>query len=165
MATYGGMGAKMTPAILDRVLNGYRGKELAGLPIEELQRENTKLSANLSRLSAALAQNRLELDKLRRSVRRSKPTYSWLAERAALDAKGLYTMQCAGLQPSRRGAQETLGMGARRWGWARALAILAGVHDGDLFDDVDPRTLIQRLTEAAEYAEAHPDTWRQFKAQ
>lgn len=34
--------------------------------------------------------------------------------------------------------------------------MLAGVHDGDLFADVDPRTLIQRLHEAAIYAESHP---------
>lgn len=132
--------------------------------IEELQRENAKLNANLSRMAANLAQNRLEVDKLRRSVRRQKPTYNWLAERAELDAKGLYTMQCAGLQPSRRNAKETLGMGERRWGWARALAMLAGVHDGDLFTDVDARTVIQRLAEAGDYAELHPDTWRTFRS-
>jgi hypothetical protein len=153
----------MTPE-LDRVLNGYRGADLSEMMVEELRTENAKLSANLSRMAGSLAQNRLELEKLRRSVRRQKPTYSWLAQRAELDAKGLYTMQCAGIQPSRRKAQDVLGMGERRWGWARAMAMMAGVHDGDLFDDVDARTIIQRLSESAEYAAAHPDTWRQFRA-
>ena len=154
----------MTTNLLDRVLNGYKGADTSAMMIEELQRENAKLNANLSRMAANLAQNRLEVDKLRRSVRRQKPTYNWLAERAELDAKGLYTMQCAGLQPSRRNAKETLGMGERRWGWARALAMLAGVHDGDLFTDVDARTVIQRLAEAGDYAELHPDTWRTFRS-
>lgn len=153
----------MTTNLLDRVLNGYKGADTSAMMIEDLRSENAKLSANLSRMAGALAQNRLETDKLRRTVRRSKPSYSWLAERAELDAKGLYTMQCAGLQPSRRAAKETLGMGERRWGWARALAMLAGVHDGDLFTDVDARTVIQRLAEAADYAELHPETWRQFR--
>jgi hypothetical protein len=153
----------MTPE-LDRVLNGYRGADLSEMMVEELRTENAKLSANLSRMAGSLAQNRLELEKLRRSVRRQKPTYSWLAQRAELDAKGLYTMQCAGIQPSRRLAKETLGMGERRWGWARALAMMAGVHDGDLFLDYDPRTLIQRLAESADFAKEHPHILRQFRA-
>ena len=151
-------------AILDRVLNGYRGADTSAMLLEELRTENAKLSARLSRMAADLAQNRLEVDKLRRNTRRAKPTYSWLVERAQLDAKGLYTLQCSGLQPSRRQAKNTLGMGARRWGWARALSLLAGMHDGDLFADVDPRTLIQRLHEAAIYAESHPAMLRKFKA-
>ena len=150
--------------ILDRVLNGYKGADTSAMLLEELRTENTRLNARLSRMAADLAQNRLETEKMRRSVRRAKPTYSWLVERAQLDAKGLYTMQCGGLQPSRRGAKETLGMGERRWGWARALAMLAGVHDGNLFTDVDPRQLIQRLAEAGAYAEIHPATLRRFKA-
>ena len=151
-------------ALLDKVLNGYKGADVSGLLVEELRTENARLNARLSRMAADLAQNRLETDKLRRSVRRQKPSYSWLVERAQLDAKGLYAMQCGGLQPSRRQAKETLGMGERRWGWARALAQMAGVHDGNLFADVDPRTLIQRLTESAEYAKTHPAIWRKFKA-
>ena len=151
-------------ALIDRVLNGYRTADVSAMMLEELRTENTRLNARLSRMAADLAQNRLETDKLRRVARRQWPTYSWLVERAELDAKGLYTMQCSGLQPSRRGAADTLGMGARRWGWARALAMLAGVHDGDLFTDVDPRTLIQRLAEAGEYAKTHPAMMRKFKA-
>jgi hypothetical protein len=154
----------MMTELLNRVLNGYRDKDLSALALEELQKENAHLNANLSRMASNLAQNRLEVDKLRRSVKRSKPSYSWLIERAELDAKGLYTMQCAGLQPSRRAARETLGMGERRWGWARALSLMAGVHNGDLFDDVDARTVIQRLRESAEYAVEHPQTLRQFRA-
>ena len=106
-------------ALLDKVLNGYKGADVSGLLVEELRTENARLNARLSRMAADLAQNRLETDKLRRSVRRQKPSYSWLVERAQLDAKGLYAMQCGGLQPSRRQAKETLGMGERRWGWAR----------------------------------------------
>ena len=85
--------------ILDRVLNGYRTADTSAMMLEELRTENTRLNARLSRMAADLAQNRLEADKLRRSVRRAKPTYSWLVERAQLDAKGLYTLQCSGLQP------------------------------------------------------------------
>ena len=150
--------------LLSRVLNGYRGADPSAMMLEDLQTENAKLNANLTRMAGALAQNRLEVDKLRRSVRRQKPSYSWLVERATLDAKGMYAMQAAGLQPSRRGAKETLAMGERRWAWARALAMMAGVHNGDLFTDVDPRTLIQQLTESADYAAEHPHILRQFKA-
>lgn len=151
-------------AILDRVLNGYRTADTSSMLLEELRAENVRLNARLSRMAVDLAQNRLEVDKLRRNVRRQKPTYSWLVERAELDAKGLYALQCSGLQPSRRQAKNTLGMGERRWGWARALAMLAGVHDGNLFTDVDPRAIIQRLADTAEYARAHPAMWRKFKA-
>ena len=155
----------MTNNLIDRVLNGYRGADLGGLELVELQNANAKLSAQLSRMATELAQSRLERDKLRRAVRRQKPSYGWLAERAELDAKGLYTLQCAGLQPSRRQAKATLQMGERRWAWARALAMFAGVHDGALFDaDVDPRRLIERLREAREYAERHPDVWRGFNS-
>jgi len=153
----------MTTTLLDRVLNGYRGADLTRLELVELQNENARLNAKLSRMAAELAQKRLETDQLRRAMRRQKPTYDWLAERAELDAKGLYTMQCAGLQPSRRGAKETLGMSERRWAWARALAMMAGLHDGSLFLDVDARTLVLRLQEAAAYAELHPEEWRAFK--
>lgn len=149
--------------MIERILNGYQGVNLDNLTIEELRRENTQLSARLSRMAADLAQNRLEVERLRRAVRRQRPTYSWLAERAELDAKGLYALQCTGVQPSRRNAKETLGMAERRWGWARALARLAGIHDGTLFDDVDPRQLIQRLHEAAQYAGRNPAVWRTFK--
>ena len=151
-------------AILDRVLNGYRTADTSSMMLEELRSENARLNARLSRMAVDLAQNRLEVDKLRRNARRAKPTYSWLVERAQLDAKGLYALQCSGLQPSRRQAKNTLRMGERRWGWARALAMFAGVHDGDLFTDVDPRHLIQRLSESVEYVEKHPETLRRFKA-
>jgi len=39
-------------AILSRVLNGYKGSDLLGMIIEDLQRENLTLNASLSRLSA-----------------------------------------------------------------------------------------------------------------
>jgi len=148
--------------ILDRVLNGYRGADVSALAIEELRAENVKLSASLSRLAADLSQNRLELDLLRRSVRRQKPSYAWLAQRAELDAKGLYALQCTGVQPSRRQAKETLGMSERRWAWARRLAMFAGVHDGALFGALDARTIIQRLEGSRKDAEAHPDAWRLY---
>ena len=44
-------------ALLDRVLNGYRGTDTSAMVLEEFQKENTKLNANLSRMSAVLAQN------------------------------------------------------------------------------------------------------------
>jgi septal ring factor EnvC (AmiA/AmiB activator) len=69
-------------ALLDRVLNDYRGTDTSAMVLEELQKENTKLNANLSRMSAVLAQNQLEVDRLRRSIRRQKPSYSWLARLA-----------------------------------------------------------------------------------
>ena len=150
--------------ILDRVLNGYpRGAGASALAIEDLQRENAHLNANLSRMAGLLAQNGLELDKLRRSAKRQKPTYSWLAERAALDAKALYALQISGQQPSRRNAKETLGMAVRRWAWARRLAMFSNCHDGALFDDLDARTIIQRLEEGRIDAEAHPDAWRKYE--
>lgn len=151
--------------LLDKILNGSKTADPSALLLEELQSQNTQLSAKLMRLSADLAQRRLETDRLRRSVRRQKPSYSWIAERAALDAKGLYLMQCEGIQPSRKNARDTLGMSTRRWQWARALAMLAGVHDGDLFSETtDARLLVQRLSEHTQYAAEKPHLWRQFRA-
>lgn len=155
----------MTPPLIDRIWNGRKTQDLAALEVHDLQAENNALNAKLSRMAVDLAQKRLELDRLRRAVRRSRPSYSWLAERAEMDAKGLYIMQCTGVQPSRRQAQDILNMSVRRWQWARALALMAGVHDGSLFyADVDPRDLIKKLADAAAYAETHPEVWRQFRA-
>jgi hypothetical protein len=151
--------------LLDKVLNGYKAADPRDLLIEELQRENAEMNARLSRLSVQLAQRRMEGDKLRRAVRRQKPTYSWLAERAALDAKGIYMLQVEGIQPSRKNAADILQMPTRRWQWARALARLAGIHDGQLFsEDTDARQLVQRLNEHIQYAAQHPDIWRQYRA-
>ena len=50
-------------ALLDRVLNDYRGTDTSAMVLEELQKENTKLNANLSRMSAVLGQNQLEVDR------------------------------------------------------------------------------------------------------
>jgi len=66
----------MIKALLDQVLNDYRGADTSAMVLEEFQKENTKLNANLSRMSAVLAQNQLEVDRLRRSIRRLKPSYS-----------------------------------------------------------------------------------------
>ena len=150
--------------ILDRVLNGYpRGAGASALAIEDLQRENGKLNANLARMAGLLAQNRLELDLLRRTAKRQKPTYGWLAQRAELDAKALFALQISGQQPSRRNAKEILGMGERRWAWARKLALLARCHDGTFFvEDMDARALIVRLEEGRKYAEANPTAWRKY---
>jgi len=62
-------------ALLDRVLNGYRGTDTSAMVLEELQKENTKLNTNLSKMSAVLTQNQQEVDRLRRSIRRQKPSY------------------------------------------------------------------------------------------
>lgn len=154
----------MTTGLLDRVLNGYKGADTSAMLIEELRAENNKLNARLSRMGANLSQNRLELDKLRRTAKRAKPTYSWLAERATLDAKGLFALQCTGVQPSRNQALAVLGMGPRRWSWARKLAMMAGIHDGALFNDgIELRDLIRQLAEAAPYAAKNPAAWRFFR--
>tara|TARA_B100000949_G_C13922926_1_gene301606 strand:+ start:73 stop:216 length:144 start_codon:yes stop_codon:yes gene_type:complete len=47
----------MIKALLDQVLNDYRGADTSAMVLEEFQKENTKLNANLSRMSAVLAQN------------------------------------------------------------------------------------------------------------
>jgi hypothetical protein len=60
---------------------------------------------------------------------------------------------------------DILQMPTRRWQWARALARLAGIHDGQLFsEDTDARQLVQRLNEHIQYAAQHPDIWRQYRA-
>lgn len=152
-------------SLLTKILNGNQRTDPNALLLEELQTQNAKLNSKLMGLSAQLAQQRLETDRLRRSVRRQKPSYSWIAERAALDAKGLFLMQMEGIQPSRKNARDTLAMSTRRWQWARALAMLAGVHDGELFSETtDARLLVQRLSEHTSYAAEKPDLWRQFRA-
>ena len=149
---------------IEKILKAQRTNDPSRLAYDELLNENTQLDATLVRMAALLAQHRLELDKLRRTVRRSRPGYSWIAEKAQLDAKGLYTMQCAGMQPSRRNAEEVLFMARRRWQWARRLAMMAGVHDGEVFVDVDPQTIIQKLKGATAYAAENPQIFREFSA-
>ena len=122
-----------------------------------------ELERRLLQQAAQLASARAELTALRRIVRRQRPDYSTIVARAELDAKGLLSLQLTGVQPSRRRALDVLGMPARRWQWARALAMLAGVHDGWLFHDMPFDEVIRALRDAAVTASRNPALLRQYR--
>ncbi|MEZ4707585.1 MAG: hypothetical protein R3A44_10280 [Caldilineaceae bacterium] len=88
---------------------------------------------NREKLLVDNATLRAENRYLRKLVGNSK--HGRLLRRTHTDAQQLIAWRFAGLSISRRAANE-MGMGQRRWQWARALLMLAGVHNGE--DVIEP---------------------------
>jgi hypothetical protein len=147
-------------ALIEEVLSDHRGDNLNSMSLSELRVDNEKLSANMLRMSKKLAMDSLELTMLRRKIRRTYPDYDQMVIRAEIDAKGLYVIQCAGLVPSRRQALETLSIGQRPWERARKMAEFAGIHDGNVFLNVDTVTVLRELKKASAYAADNKNMWK-----
>ena len=107
----------------------------------------TKLDAGIARLAAEVGSLRAENRKLRRMARKNG-RYLRIARRAHMDALRLYHACASGFPVGRIAASETLGVSVRRWYWARSLAMLARVHDGRDWLDLDGAIVVKRLEEA-----------------
>lgn len=112
-----------------------------------------KLDAGIMRLAAEVGALRAENRRLRRMAKRAG-RYLRIARRAHLDALQLYHAAASGVPVGRMEASKTLGVSVRRWYWARALAMLARVHDGRDWLDLDGAIVVKRLSEATARVEA-----------
>lgn len=105
----------------------------------------------LERLNAELAHARRENRRLMRLAGDRKKAS--ILRRAEVDAKTLLTWRINGLCVSRSSAYE-LGMSFRRWEWARALLLYAGVHNGgDIAYAGDLAALVDKLDAAVKQLE------------
>lgn len=101
---------------------------------------------NREKLLVDNATLRAENRYLRKLVGNSK--HGRLLRRTHTDAQQLIAWRFAGLSISRRAANE-MGMGQRRWQWARALLMLAGVHNGEDVIEPDFDAVLRALHDTA----------------
>lgn len=125
----------------------------ATLTAAEWKERAIHAEARLLRVAANAADKSAEARRLRRNYRRQQPDYNQIVQRASHDANLMYGLFLAGTPTTRQRCLDELGMSKRRWHWARSLAQLAGIHDGDEFVSHPARTVIHRLNSAVERAE------------
>jgi len=98
--------------------------------IDEMARTVTRLRLQLSNV-------RDENRRLRYRQRQRRERIH-LAREARADAWLMFSWHVSGLLTSRRECGE-MGLSERKWNRARALSMLAGIHDGRRFVTVDPQ--------------------------
>ena len=113
-----------------------------------------RAEATLQRLmmenSHLRAENR-RLRKLKRNAGRGR-----ILERAMADATAMLAWRFAGYSISRAKARD-LGITERRWEWARALLLVARVHDGGDITEPDFDAALRKLAAAHDRIEAQGD--------
>lgn len=113
-----------------------------------------RAEATLQRLmmenSHLRAENR-RLRKLKRNAGRGR-----ILERAMADATAMLAWRFAGYSISRAKARD-LGITERRWEWARALLLVARVHDGGDVTEPDFDAALRKLAAAHDRIEATGD--------
>ncbi len=112
-----------------------------------------KLDAAIARMASETAALRAENRRLRKIAAKAG-RYVRIARRAHLDALSLYHAHASGVPTGRDEARAALGVSFRRWYWARALAMLARVHDGRAWLDVEPAAAVAALGRAAAQVDA-----------
>ncbi len=123
-----------------------------GLTAEEWKQRAMHAEARLLRMAATAADRSKEARRLRRNYRRQQPTYNQIVHRAKHDAELMYALFMSGTPTSRQRCLDDLGISKRRWSWARSLAQLAGIHDGDEFLSLPMPDVIRRLQTAVTHA-------------
>ncbi len=148
---------------LTRWLSGLTVTTDEGMTTLDYQEQIVQLEARLLRIAAQAESLRQENVNLRRRVRRVRPTYSTIVQRAHRDAQLMYGLFVAGTATTRANCVEILGLTVRRWNWARSLCQLADVHDGwEFYEGLAMPEFIRRLSKAAELAESHPELLRGY---
>lgn len=113
-----------------------------------------RAEATLQRLmmenSHLRAENR-RLRKLKRNAGRGR-----ILERAMADATAMLAWRFAGYSISRAKARD-LGITERRWEWARALLLVARIHDGNDVTEPDFDAALRKLAAAHDRIEATGD--------
>ena len=113
-----------------------------------------RAEATLQRLmmenSHLRAENR-RLRKLKRNAGRGR-----ILERAMADATAMLAWRFAGYSISRAKARD-LGITERRWEWARALLLVARIHDGNDVTESDFDAALRKLAAAHDRIEAQGD--------
>lgn len=129
---------------------------------QEWQQRALLAEQKLLLIASQAAALRTENTRLRRNYRRVKPDHDQIVQRAAADVRLMLALALAGQETTRRRCADELGISRRRWDWARALARLAGIHDGVEFDALATDDAIRRLRSAAEKAQKQPALLRKF---
>jgi len=148
---------------LPRWLNGLTSAAHDEETILNYQEQIVQLEQRLLRVASQAESLRQENVNLRRRVRRGRPTYSTIVQRAHRDAQLMYGLFIAGTGTTRSNCVEVLGLTVRRWNWARSLSQLADVHDGiEFHEELAMPEFIRRLNKAVERAEAYPELLRAY---
>ncbi len=113
-----------------------------------------QLDAAIARMASETAALRAENRRLRKIAAKAG-RYVRIARRAHLDALSLYHAHASGVPTGREEARAALGVSFRRWYWARALAMLARVHNGRCWTDAEPAVVVDALSRAAAQVDQH----------
>lgn len=140
-----------------QALNGLT-KPVDGLLSDQEWRDRAlQAEAKLLRVASKTTALQAENEQLRRNWRRQRPTYNQIAHRAQSDVLLMFGLFLSGFETTRARCLDELGISKRRWNWARALAQLAGVHDGtDFYGHLSIAEVITRLREGVAAAEEQP---------
>jgi hypothetical protein len=101
----------------------------------------------IERLSVKLADLQAENRYLRKRVKINDKS-GRILRRAHRDALYMLTLHFSGYELSRRQALSLAEISERRWEWARALLILASIHDGTTITVQTPQDALLRVKEA-----------------
>jgi hypothetical protein len=117
---------------------------------DTLARAEATLQRLMMENSHLRAENR-RLRKLKRNAGRGR-----ILERAMADATAMLAWRFAGYSISRAKARD-LGITERRWEWARALLLVARIHDGNDVTEPDFDAALRKLAAAHDRIEATGD--------
>jgi len=112
-----------------------------------------RLAQEVDQLTVAVAKLRAENNALRR--RAKLQPHIRIVQQAAPAARLLALWHCAGYRTGRMTAL-SFGMPERTWFYARALLIVARVHDGRAFTTTDPAEIERALALAVKRCEKDP---------
>ncbi|MBX3053439.1 MAG: hypothetical protein KF753_18330 [Caldilineaceae bacterium] len=140
-----------------QALNGLVKPVESGLTTQEWRDRALQTEAKLLRVASQSVALQAENARLRHNWRRQRPTDSQIIHRASGDCLLMFGLFLSGFETTRARCLDELGISKRRWNWARALAQLAGVHDGtDFYSHLAMAEVITRLREGAATAEEQP---------
>lgn len=123
-----------------------------------MQTTQNETLARLEKFVARLATENAQLRAENRRLRKLKVNAGRgrILERAMADATAMLAWRFAGYSISRAKARD-LGITERRWEWARALLLVARIHDGNDVTEPDFDAALRKLAAAHDRIEAQGD--------
>ena len=127
------------------------------LTAHEWRERALQAEAKLLRVANKTSALQVENERIRRNYQRQRPTDSQIVHRAQSDCLLMFGLYLSGFPTTRQKCLDDLGISKRRWNWARALAQVAGIHNGvDFHSHLSMADVITRLREGVELAERQP---------